>query len=227
MIPSALRQLSDAYFDANAQKFNLTENSGCGMYMESFIPYAQTHGYPLVGFLKKNPGQTQFNGHANDAFLYADGVDNPNGLWQAVDVIANAESKPPYNAGHQPPAKGWSPDEPRYSVNDWMKEANANVPVPAPINNTVPWIGYPGDTANSELKRILSFDYSRRPQGADWDISVWAFRVMYTALMGLKSPNDGGLPLGVNEAVTHHRPEWCGALGVLVIPVPTDWVTPK
>lgn len=204
MIPTELRQLTDAFFDSNAHKFDLTENSGCGQYMESLIPYCQTHGYPKVGFLKKNPGQTNYNGHANDAFLYADGTDNPNGLYQAVDVITSAESKPPYGPGHNPPSKGWSVDEPRYTLKDWSKEPNSN---PTPIA-VVPYVPY-NENGFQRLKNMLAHDYNRRPQGADFDVSIWAGRYFHNCYMG---PN--GTPLGEDGALHRIKPELCGALGI-------------
>lgn len=94
---------------------------------------------------------------------------------------------------------------------------------PPLTSDSVLYTAYQGDTSNAELKRTLAYDYARRPQGADFDISVWAFRVQHSALMGPIPPSQGGKPLGLINAVTKHRPEWCGALGVPVIPVPPGW----
>lgn len=230
MIPTELEELHSSYWDAHHTQYDMATNEGCGKYTEAFVKYGRAQGYIKLGHLKKNPGQTQYNGHANDAVLYNDGTGNPNGLLQAIDIIARAEQPHPWkgevpndpHTGNDPPEKNWGIDIPRYKESDWFAEpSNGGNPVPV---NTVPWVGYPGDASNAELKRILSFDYSRKPQGADFDVSVWAFRVMYTNLMGLVPPSQGGKPLGMTASVEHHRPEWCGALGVPIIPVPSNWV---
>lgn len=213
VIPSALQELYNRFWDANVHFFNLTQNQGCGEFTEAFVEHAQNNGFPKVGHLKKSPSQTQWNGHANDAFLYNE--PDPT-LLRAVDIIGAAESTDPHN----PPRKNWGIDDPRYTEEFWLKEPHGE---PTPSPNMVPWVSYFGDTSNAEFKRVLAYDYARRPQGADWDVSVWAFRVVYTALMGLTSPQEGGHPLGLDGAREHHRPEWCAALGVPVVPVPPTW----
>lgn len=89
--------------------------------------------------------------------------------------------------------------------------------VDEPEPNVVPWVGY-DEGGNKELKRQLAFDYGRRPQGADWDVSIWAARVFHSAYMG-----PAKLPLGMAKALMKHRLEWCAALGVPVIPIPDSW----
>ena len=144
---------------------------------------------------------------------------NNNSPVTVIDVIGGAGGPSPYPTW----AIVTNPSAPVKAA--WVEPGDIEEPeVPESEDNSIPWIPYPGDESNAELKRVLSFDYSRRPQSADFDVSVWAFRVMYTGLMGLRKPSDGGEPLGINAAITHHRPEWCGALGVPVIPVPPDWV---
>lgn len=81
----------------------------------------------------------------------------------------------------------------------------------------VPWVGY-DEGSFQELKRQLAYDYARRPQGADWDVTVWAARVLHSATMGPER-----VPLGQVAALAKHRPEWCGALGVAVVAIPPSW----
>jgi len=206
MIPVELRPMVDDFFNAHAHEYDLTENSGCGQYMEALVPHCQQHGFPKVGHLKKSSGQTNYNGHANDAFLYADGEGNPNGLYQSVDVISNAESKPPYTPNHQPPGKGWSVDVPRYTSSDWLKEPNSgNQPNPV---KTVPWKPY-NEQGFERLKKMLKHDYERRPQGPDYDVSVWAGRFFHNNNMG-----PDGTPLSEDAALSRVKGELCTALGI-------------
>jgi hypothetical protein len=90
-------------------------------------------------------------------------------------------------------------------------------PASAPVDDMVPWVGYDENGFN-ELKRQLAYDYARRPQGADFDVSVWAARVFHSAYMGPEKT-----PLGLVAAVDRHQVEWCAALGVSVKDVPADW----
>lgn len=212
-----IKPLCDSFFDAHSGQFDLSENEGCGLYTEALVAYLRNQGYSKVGHLKKYGSATQYNGHANDAFLYREG--DPT-LYRAVDVIGAAESPPPYPPeGTNPrPSKNFGIDEPRYKDEDWMATPNAPTPV-----DVVPYAPYQGDASNAELKRTLAYDYARRPQGADFDVSVWAFRVQHSAVMGPLPPSQGGKPLGMSAAVTKHRPEWCEALHVPVVPVPPGW----
>ncbi len=207
MIPNELRALTDTFFAANAHKFDLSHASGCGEYMESLIPYAQTHGYPEVGYLKKYGSGTQYNGHAIDAFLWKT-PDEATGKLQSCDVIANGEAKPPYSGSNPAPSAGWSLDTPRYEAKDWSHDIPGEVPVPAP--NTVPWVPY-DENSFQRLKRLLSHDYARRPQGADFDVSVWSGRYFHNATMG-----PDRVPLGEQKALEKIKPELCGALGISV-----------
>lgn len=202
MIPAELRQLTDSFFAANAHRFDMRYAEGCGKYMEELVPYAQSHGYPKVGHLKKSGSQTQYNGHAIDAFLYKDTV-TVNGLMQAVDVIGSAETD------HA--TAGWSVDFPRYTEDDWMES------VETPTPNTVPWVGY-NEEKFQFLKRQLAYDYARRPQGADFDVCVWAARTFHNSYMGPE-----GVPLGETAGMERAQKEWCAALGVPVKAVPPGW----
>lgn len=214
MIPAQLKQLHNEHWQLFAHGYDLTEQSGCGEYTEHWVSYAQSFGWDKVGHLKKHGSQTQYNGHAIDAFLYADGDGNPNELFQSVDIIANAESKPPYSDSHRPPSIGWNVDIPRYTISDWMKEPNQE---PGPVPNTVPWVGY-NEQQFQFLKRQLAYDYARRPQGVDFDVIVWAARTFHNAYMGPE-----GKPLGEDAGLQRAQKEWCAALGVPVKDVPIDW----
>lgn len=197
MIPTQLEQLHRDFWTTFHSQFNLSTNEGCGLYTESWVKYAQNRGWPKVQNLKKNPGQTQYNGHANDAFLYTDGVGNEGGLYAAVDLIAGAEGPSP--------SINWGVDIPRYKDSDvW---SGGVIPVPA---KTVPWLPY-DENSFQRLKKMLKHDYDRRPQGPDYDVSVWAGRYFHNCYMGPE-----GTPLGEQKALEKIKPELCSALGIPV-----------
>lgn len=92
---------------------------------------------PRWGHLRKNPGQTQVHGHAEDAVLWLS--DTP-GQSVAVDFIG---------ASGSPAARPtWQPDQPRYSSTDWVSPVGHNgcgsnpepTPVPAPTVDLTPVI---------------------------------------------------------------------------------------
>lgn len=203
MIPTELEQLHREHWNDFSRAFDLTHNKGCGEYTEHWVKFAQDRRWSKVGHLKKNPGQTQWNGHANDAFLYREPASETNPLYQAVDIIGAAESTDPSN----PPRINWGVDIPRYKDSDWLESPNSN-PIPQP--NLVPWVSY-DENGFQALKKTLAYDYARRPQGADFDVSVWAARVFHSAYMGPDKT-----PLGLDAALRKHKPEWCAALGVPV-----------
>lgn len=196
-IPIELQKIHSDYFSAHHNEYNMSTAEGCGQYNESWVRYAQNNGYGKVGHLKKSGTQTQYNGHAIDAFLYADGEGNPDGLFQAVDIIKDAETN------HA--SVGWSIDIPRYTINDWMKEPNIQ-----PNPNMVPWVSY-DEQGFERLKRMLKHDYGRRPQGPDYDVSVWSGRYFHNYYMGPK-----GIPLGEQKSLERVKPELCAALGIPV-----------
>lgn len=210
MIPTQLEQVHKDHWNSFASLFDMTTNEGCGKYTEHWIVYAQGKGWTKVGHLKKNPGQTQYNGHANDAFLYADGTGNEGGLFQAVDIIGAAESTDPTN----PPRINWGVDIPRYTIKDWLQEPNAN---PVPPSNMVPWVPY-DEQKFQFLKRQLAYDYARRPQGPDFDVSVWSARTLHNTYFGPE-----GTPLGEVAGLERAQKEWSAALGVPVKKVPDGW----
>lgn len=208
MIPNEIRTLTDAFFNAHKTEYNFEEVEDCGRYMEALIPHVQANGYPLVGFLKYTGSGTKYNNHRIDSFLYKD-TTTVNGLLQSCDVIANAETD------HA--SAGWSPDFPRYTESDWVKTLEELIGDDPVKPNTVPWVGY-DENSFQELKKQLAYDYARRPQGADFDVTVWAARVFHSAYMGPE-----GTPLGLPAAIDKHTPEWCDALHVPVKKVPDGW----
>lgn len=197
MIPNELKQFTDQFFKDNSKKFELSTNEGCGLYTEAYVVYAQANNWTKVGHLKKNSGQTNYNGHANDAFLYAEYVD---GLYQAVDIIGSAEAKPPYTSDNPAPSANFGIDIPRYTAADWyLIEGSTSM---------VPWVQY-NEQGFQSLKNMLAHDYARKPQGADFDVSVWAGRYFHNCYMG-----PDGTPLGEQAALERIKPELCSALGI-------------
>lgn len=207
MIPTELRDVTDAFFAANKNNFNFETVDGCGKYIEALVPYCQSHGYPKVGFLKYTGNGTKYNNHRIDSFLYNDTV-TINGMLQSCDVIKDAETN--YASA------GWSLDQPRYTKNDWAETLEELIGEVGG-NNMVPYVPY-DEAANQEMKRQLAYDYARRPQNADFDVCIWNARVFHNAYMGPE-----GKPLGMVDGTSRARSEWCGALGIPVIPVPNDW----
>lgn len=210
MVPN-LTAISKAFFALHNQSYDLSTNEGCGKYTETFVTEMRMTNNKVF-HLKKNPGQTQYNGHANDTILYKDALTDFN-LYSAVDIIGNAEQHKPWlptPGGNEPPLGQWIVDIPRYTDADLMLIGST----PNPTTNKVPWVSY-DEKGFQQLKNLLAFDYGRRPQNADFDVSVWAARVFHSAYMGPEKN-----PLGFDAALTKHRPEWCAALGVPVIPFP-------
>lgn len=205
MIPGTLRKVFDDFYDAHTHEYDLTENEGCGKYTEAAVKHAQNSGYSKVGHLKKNPGQTQYNGHANDAFLYREAADANNPLYQAVDIIYAAEAKPPYSPSNPAPDKNFGIDIPRYTDADWLAEPDGEG---GENDRQVPWVAY-DENGFQRLKNMLAHDYGRRPQGADFDVSVWAGRYFHNCYMGPE-----GIPLGEDAALKKIKPELCAALKI-------------
>lgn len=205
-----IKPLCDVFFEMHAHSFNLSTNKGCGEYTEALVADLRAKGHVKVGHLKKNPGQTQYNGHANDAFLYREG--DPD-LYRAVDVIGAAESTDPNN----PPRPNFGIDIPRYTDEFWMAKPNDSGGGTQPGPKMVPWVPY-NEQKFQFLKKQLAYDYARRPQGADFDVCVWAARTFHNAYMG-----PDGTPLGEQAGMERAQKEWCAALGVPVKTVPPDW----
>lgn len=218
-VPWELKQFTDAFFLSRANEFDLTEASGCGQYIEALVIEAQNKGWEQVGHLRKFGSQTQYNGHAVDAIAY----DFGGNLAHAVDLIVNAEAKPPYSSNHRPPSVGFGEDTVTiYETNKvwYLIDENDNGNSDSGGNNTIPWQPYWGDPASDKITRALFYDFFRRPESYNPGMGRWLNRCLHSAFLGPK-----GIPLGVDGALDKHRPEWCEALGGLDpnIPVPDDF----
>jgi hypothetical protein len=99
--------------------YDLTTHEGQAAFVDQVV--IELHAKDARwGHLKKNPGQTQIHGHAEDAALYL----SPNeGQSTAVDFVAGA--------GGSNPTPAWQPDIPRYSASDWMDPADHDGGEPA------------------------------------------------------------------------------------------------
>lgn len=220
MVPTELKLLTDSFFDAHAHEYDMATNEGCGRYIEALVPYAQNNGYPKVGHLRKNPAQTQYNGHANDAILYNE-PEGPDNLLQSIDLIARAEQPHPWisEGGTNPdPGKNFGVDIPRYKESDWIQSVESEQPPDE--GDTVPWQPYWGDLNSDEITRTIFFDYSRKPESANFGMGRWISRMIHSAVLGPE-----GVPLGIDGALARHRPELCAALGGLDpnVPVPASF----
>jgi hypothetical protein len=78
------------------------------------------------GNLRKNPGQTNIHGHAEDSVLYK----YDDGVAQSVDFIGGAGA-----LGARPQ---WLPDIPRYTTADWSAPHNCGTVPPVEIPPTTP-----------------------------------------------------------------------------------------
>ena len=205
MIPTGVEELYRKFWDIAHLQFNLSTTEGCGLFTEAWVKYAQNHNFPKVGHLKKNTSQTQYNGHAVDAFLYAEPYDAPdNMLFQAVDIIGGAEGpNPQYNYGI---------DIPRYKMSDWLKEPNGESQP-----STVPYKAYEGDEYwNNQVGKILFWDYTdktRANKPLDSMSSVWTARTIHDIKMEGLTPQ---------QSVDKHRIEWCAELKIPVVPYPEN-----
>lgn len=105
--------------------FNLSTPLGTGEFTDAVV-CALNQVDPNWGHLRKNPGQTQLHGHAEDAALYR--VEG--GLSIAVDFIGGS--------GGPNPQPGWIADSPRYTADFWFPPHNCGAapeptPQPAPV----------------------------------------------------------------------------------------------
>lgn len=202
MVPNYTLE-SKTFFNSNKHLYDFNHSEDCGRYSETFIDYlVNVLKDKNVGHLRKYGAQTQYNGHAIDALCYYDPSRN---TYQSVDFIGGAEG---------PNASGtWTVQEVYYTSKDWYYPLEEVEPLPEP--NTVPYVPY-NEQGFQRLKNMLAHDYARRPQGADFDVSIWSGRYFHNCYMGPE-----GKPLGEQTALEKIKPELCGALG---IPVACDGV---
>ena len=222
MIPEELKKLANNFFSDRAGDFDLATKEECGLYIEAFVRHAQNNGFSKVGHLRKSPSKTHYNGHAIDSFLYKEA--NEIGLMSSVDIIANAESKPPYNAINRGPGPNFDIDEPRYKIEDWLKEPmntddtnERNIKFPS-------YESLGGDNlARKELGRVYAFDAQRSGQARiNSGTVVWPNRVLYDTLYEVVVHGKDAKST-LHEIVEKQRADWCKIMGIPVIPVPFDF----
>ena len=202
MVPDYLAHLQ-TFFYANKQRYDFSTLKGCGTFTEDYLVELRKLN-PRFGHLKKSGSQTQWNGHAIDAILYDDGEP----FLSDVDILIAAETPNP--------TPSWQIRLPSYTKDYWMAYPSDGIPEPNPTP-TVPWVAYAGDNFwHEKVGKVLTFDYNRRPQTLDAMSSVWVARVIHDATMG---PEPGKI-LTLDESLAKHRPNWCAALGIPVIPYP-------
>lgn len=122
----------------------------CGRFTEA-CAIACHAADPRFGHLKKNPGQTQFNGHAVDALLFKD-------TGQAIDIIVGSKT--------DSPKPGWGVDIPRYSAADWLQPAGGEVPPVTPDPPKPPDVPQPTPTV---LARVVELERKQREDRALYD----------------------------------------------------------
>jgi len=133
-----------------SRTWDLVSTEGLGAFTESVVASLHAHD-PRWGHLKKRPGQTQINGHAEDSALYLS--DTP-GQSQAVDFVGGVRT-----ASARP---AWTPDEPRYSASDWYAPGD---PVAPPVVPPVAPLGSLPDRAEA-LDALSWLDaYYGAPEG--------------------------------------------------------------
>ncbi len=202
-VPNHLHIIQGVYA---AGSYNLATHDGCGQFIEASC-LALHAADARWGHLKKNPGQTQYNGHSHDGCLYLS--DTP-GQSVHVDMIASAEAP---NASVY-----WNPDVPRYSKSDWYAPSGGTVPGPDPCAackselaalkaSSVPRVGYPGDAVWDEFGRVYEADVRRAGQTLNAQSFRWGGRTMHDDYME-------GLTL--QQSIDKHRIEWCALLGIPV-----------
>lgn len=195
---------SKAFFDIKNPKYDFQHKEDCGKYTEEFVIYFRdVIGDKNIFHLRKYGAATQYNGHAIDAILY---YDHERGTYQSVDLIGAAEG-PDENASGT-----WTVQQVYYEAKDAYLIGDEP---PIEPGNTVPYVPY-NESGNERVKRVLEHDYARRPQGADFDVSVWAGRYFHNCYMGPE-----GTPLGEQGAIERIKPELCAALG---IPIQCDGI---
>lgn len=201
MVPD-YTNLSKTFFTDHSKEYDLAEAAECGRYTEAFVKFARGVD-PKIGHLIKHGG-TQYNGHAIDAVLYPVG----GGVYHSVDIIGSAEQPHPWNSeggsNHPDPSGQWSeyPDH-AYTAADWTAE-----PVSNPGVKMVPYVPY-NENGFQRLKNMLAHDYARRPQGADFDVSIWSARFFHNHYMGPE-----GTPLSEQVALERVKAELCPALHI-------------
>lgn len=120
----------------HAGNYNLVTEEGQAAFVDAVVMALHAHD-KRWGHLKKNPGQSNIHGHAEDAALYLS--DTP-GQSTAVDFIGGA--------GGPAPVVQWNPDQPRYSKSDWLDPKDHDTlqqPPAPPVPPAAPTFPYPDE----------------------------------------------------------------------------------
>lgn len=194
-----------SYFNINKHKYNFVHKEDCGKFTEAFLVHLRKEtGNNRYCHLRKSGSATQYNQHAIDVLAYDNREQGDGTPIMEIDILGAAESANAHAT--------WQVRETPYQPKDLMQPEEIGAP---PSVKMVPWVGY-NEGGFQQLKAQLAYDYRRRPQEADFDVTVWAARVFHSTFMG-----PDGIPLGLNAAIRRHRQEWCDALGV---PVDDTWL---
>lgn len=108
----------------DTKQFDITTDDGQAAFVDTVI-CALNRVDSNWGNLRKNPGQTQVHGHAEDSVLYRS-------LGQSVDFIASS--------GTSLARPAWQPDMPRYSVTDWLPPHNCGTVAPPVVTPPTPTV---------------------------------------------------------------------------------------
>lgn len=191
------------YFAEHSGKYDFSHKEECGRFTENWLIHLRNKTGDLrFKHLRKYGNRTQYNKHAIDVIAY-DNRNFENGTpIMEVDILGNAESIDQIN---KPTVPTWQDRNTAYEPKDLMEPSEIGERVES---NTVPWTVY-NEQGFERLKKMLMHDYGRRPQGPDFDVSVWAGRYFHNQYMG---PNK--IPLGENEALRRVKGELCIALGI-------------
>jgi hypothetical protein len=184
MVPN-YTNLSRSFFLSNHTRFDLSTNEGCGKYTEAFVEYARKID-PKIGHLRKNPGQTQYNGHANDAVCYP--VNNGSPIYHAIDIIGAAEQPHPWKSEggkNDDPTPNWNEDtETEYKSSDWLAEPNGESNS-GNSNTSFKFPGYEelgGDNlARHLIGKDMELDYREAGQSMNDGSVVWVYQTLYMA----------------------------------------------
>ena len=190
----------ETYFKAHTSEYNFASKEDCGLFTERFLVHLRnTTGNIRYKHLRKYGPATQFNKHAIDVLAYDNRNAEDGTPIMEIDILGGAESS---NA-----VPTWQVRETVYQVKDLMEPEEVESGPADPVN-MVPWVSY-NEQSFERLKRMLKHDYSRRPQGADFDVSVWAARMFHNQYMGPE-----GKPLGEQAALERIKVELCSALSI-------------
>ena len=139
-----------------------------------------------------------------------------------VDVVSSAGALPPYTNTNREPRPMWG------VYNTLIEGSGANIDPDTASPSTpgqtnpplLPYESLGGDKTGQAISRAMAFDYERATRGAgklDKGCGAWMFRSCYV-LMARQEGIDTA-----EKAIAKYRPEWCGQLGVEMIPIPSDY----